>query len=275
MITAKLIADSLSPEDVRITTLQLRYPKFIHQDFMTHRVFSRCASSSRAVPVAKVLNQVRLDPAMPIHWGANRPGMQALEELPQILINSCKEKWIEAANAAADIAEVMALGIGLHKQTANRILEPFMFIHVVVTSTEWGNFFELRDHADAQPEMRELAIQMRKARSASAPEMRHRERDTQGAWHLPYITEGERAIYEAQPHMLAKMSAARCARVSYENHDGTEPDMKKDLELFEKLAGSTPRHASPLEHQAYPLAAPLSKSRNFTGWRQFREVIEG
>jgi hypothetical protein len=187
MITAKVIEDSISPDDARITTLQLRYQRFIHAELMTHRAFSRCASSSRATPVAKLLNQVRLDPAMPIHWGANRPGMQAPEQLPQILVNSCKEKWIEAANAAADIAEVMALGIGLHKQVANRILEPFTFINVIVTSTEWANFFELRDHPDAQPEMRALALEMARAKNQSTPVFRHRERDSEAAWHLPYI----------------------------------------------------------------------------------------
>lgn len=165
-ITAKVIEHSSSQDGVDLITLQLRYPRFIHSEFMTHRVFSRNASSSRAIPVAKMLAQVRNDPAMPIHWGANQAGMQAHAELQGIGRSRAAARWKLAAEAAANHAEVLN-ELGLHKQVANRILEPFQLISVIVTATEWANFFELRNHPDAQPEIRQLAVVMLEAISQS------------------------------------------------------------------------------------------------------------
>lgn len=266
MIEAKVIAHSVSPVGKEIITFQLVYPRFIHSEFMTHRVFSRNAMSSRAVPVAKMLEQVRTNPAMPIHWGKNQPGMQACEEVEDIAF--AKGLWLTAANNAANVAELM-MGMGLHKQVANRILEPFQLIHVIVTATEWDNWYELRDHEDADPNIRKLAKVMRKAHNESKPE-----KLKAGEWHLPYIRplEFERLGEET----LIKMSVARCARVSYNNHDGTAPSLAKDLELFNRLAGSHPFHASPLEHQAAPILNELDKKYqgNFVGWIQYRKIWE-
>lgn len=273
MISAKVIEDSRAPNGVRLTTLQLRFPRFLLPEFNTHRVFSRNASSSRAIPVAKVIDQVRCDPAMPLHWGRNQPGMQASAELQGRERELAIAHWKNAAQCAADVAEQMAK-LGLHKQVANRILEPFQFAHVVVSSTEWKNFFELRDHPDAQPEIRALAYEMRRAILMSAPDLRPCDRLHADAWHLPYVTADERGSFADQPELLAKLSAARCARVSYVLHDGRTPDMDEDLKLFERLVGSRPLHASPVEHQAYPLPHFAQQSKNFQGWRQHREIIE-
>ncbi len=272
-IIAKVIEDSNTEHGKRLTTLQLTYPRFIHAEFMTHRMFSRNASSSRAIPVAKMIEQVRTNPAMPIHWGKNQPGMQANEQLTGDSLAFTQGYWRAAANMAADMAEMMNFN-GAHKQVANRILEPFQHIHVVVTATEWDNFMALRDHPDAQPEIRELAIQIKTAMAASVPVVRKRERLTAGAWHLPYVTAIERQVYADQPEFLAKLSVARCARVSYLTHDGLTPDVAKDLELYERLVGSRPLHASPTEHQAYPLPLATQQSKNFYGWRQNREIVE-
>jgi len=136
IITAKVIEDSVAESNgVRLTTLQLQYPRFIHAEFMTHRVFSRNASSSRAIPVAKVIEQVRTDPAMPIHWGKNQPGMQANEELQGDERAQAIRQWKLAAERAADCANIMNT-LGVHKQVANRLLEPFQYMHVIVTATE-------------------------------------------------------------------------------------------------------------------------------------------
>lgn len=241
MITAKIIADSISPSGVRLTTLQLRYPRFIHSEFMTHRQFSRNASSSRAIPVSKMIEQVRTEPAEPIHWGRNQPGMQADEETHHIgIAQNC---WKLAANDAAHYAEILAENARVHKQVANRILEPFTFISVVVTATEWDNFFALRLHPDAQPEIQELARCMKAAMDASEPKF-----CDPGDWHLPYIT----GPYPDDVEQAKLISAARCARVSYLNHDQSEPDTTKDLALAERLAESG--HWSPFEHQAAPLS---------------------
>lgn len=265
-IEAKIIADSISTAGKRITTMQLCYPRFIHSEFMTHRMFSRNAMSSRAVPVAKMIEQVRNDPAMPIHWGKNQPGMQAHEELKGKAKSNAIENWKQAAVYAADTAEYLSAD-GAHKQIVNRILEPFQWMHTVVTATEWDNFFELRCHADAQPEIHALACAMRDAMKESSPTTRF-----DFVWHLPYVADEERERIAIDD--LRKISAARCARVSYLKHDGAAPNIEDDLKLFERLAGGKPIHASPLEHQAVPLPKATDRSRNFCGWLQFREMYE-
>lgn len=281
-IQAKVIEDSISEDRNRLTTLQLSYPRMIHSEFMTHRVFSRNASSSRAIPVAKMIAQVWNDPAMPVHWGKNQPGMQAREELTGIKLSVAKFAWRTAAKAAASIAWVMNK-VGLHKQVANRILEPFQIIHVIVTSSKWGNFFDLRHHVDADPNIFNLADAMRCAIASSIPVSRGDNSFSAHNWHLPYVTPAERAKHTIDPLYLAKLSAARCARVSYLTHDGKEPDPEKDLALYERLVGSRPLHASPVEHQAYPDRHPVGeregwmapeKHGNFDGWCQYRKMVE-
>lgn len=283
MITAKIIEDSISTAGKRITTLQLTYPRFIHAELMTHRVFSRNASSSRAIPVKKMIAMVRDEPAMPIHWGANQPGMQAKEQLVGKDLDYAKGVWLRAARSAANFAEEMEQ-IGLHKQVANRLLEPFQHIHVVLTATEFDNWFSLRAHPDAQPEIQELAMQMGDVMYRNEPKILEF-----GEWHLPYVTEEERndGFFKANPdnaELLRKISAARCCRVSYLKHDGSTASIADDIDLCDKLAGSIPIHASPFEHQATPdlylrrgatgywLKPELHG--NFIGWVQNRKEIE-
>lgn len=270
-ITVKVVADSISHGGRRLTTMQLMYPRFIHAEFMTHRAFSRNASSSRAIPVAKIIDQVRNSPGMPMHWGQNQSGMQARQEIQHV--GAAKDLWNRAARYASIIAEEMA-AIGLHKQVANRIMEPFQFMHVVVTATDWDNFFELRDHPDAEPNIEVLAKAMKVAMNASQPVLRLRNRYSEASWHLPYVTQEERAAGSNDPFFLAKLSTARCARVSYMNHDGTTPVIEKDIQLHNDLVAARPQHASPTEHQGYPMPAPTQRCKNFTGWVQYREWVE-
>lgn len=283
-ITAKVIADSIHGK-TRITTLQLKYPRFIHSEFMTHRVFSRNASSSRAIPVSKILKQVWNDPAMPVHWGQNQSGMQAKQELTGVKSKVARSLWKLAGKAACGFAWGM-MKIGLHKQIANRILEPWQYIHVVVTATEWDNFFQLRDHPDAQPEIQRLAQAIKTAMKNSRPN-----RLGIGQWHLPYINgmDVSRAQVFINTHpnykdgihpatvnsILKKVSAARCCRVSYSKHDGTNSSIEEDLALCDKLMHSRPIHASPFEHQATP-AKHVSRNDqgNFVDWVQYRKLIE-
>lgn len=263
MIEAKVIADTVSRAGIRLTTLQLIYPRFIHAEMLTHRSFSRNASSSRAVPVAKMIRQVQENPAKPIHWGKNQPGMQAREELHPHHKVLTELAWQFAAHQAASTAEYLT-SLGLHKQVANRILEPFQLIHVVVTATDWDNFFKLRCHADAQPEIQALACAMRDAMSESVP--------GQSDAHLPYLSVDElETLNKVGFGHLARISAARCARVSYMNHDGSQPDVEKDLALADKLRES--QHMSPFEHQAQTLSDD-TYCKNFRGWKQFRATIE-
>lgn len=260
-ITAQMIEDSIYEGCPRLSTLQLRYPRFIHAEFMTHRMFSRNASSSRAIPVTRLIKDVEEDPVYPLYWGKNQPGMQAREELTGISRQAAYNAWDRARYTAIDHAQDLA-NLGAHKQIVNRILEPFSHINVAVTATEWDNFFELRDHEDAQPEIRALAQAMKTAFLGSTPSYR--------MFHLPYIMLGER---EADVSMdeLQLMSSARCARISYLTYEGKSPNRDKDLGLADKLIGDRPLHASPFEHTAMARSAtPSSWYKNLRGWSSYR-----
>lgn len=268
--------ESVGTTDTYDLEIEGEFANFFADGVVVHN--SRNASSSRAVPVAKNIEQVRTDPAMPVHWGKNQAGMQAREELGVEETKAVKQLWLDASAYACEIAAKMS-EVGAHKQIVNRILEPFQNIHVVVTATEWQNFFNLRIHKDAQPEIRLLAELIYKEMQESTPRALWA-----GEWHLPYITENDFGSVAD----LIKCSAARCARVSYIKHDGTTPSKEDDIELFNQLVtrpftdkrGNTltvddPIHASPIEHQATPnLNFPSNQSNNFVGWTQFREIYD-
>lgn len=238
-ITAEVVAHS-NCDGTALFTMQLKYPRFIHAEFMTHRMFSRNASSSRAIPFEKLVIDAT---ATPVHWGKNQPGMQAREEISDEAKEAALLEWNTANDEICDRARDIHR-MGVHKQVVNRLYEPFQFIHVVVTATEWQNFFDLRLHEDAQPEIHELARCIKEAQDASVhTALEHDE------WHLPYITSAEMQEYHLEE--LRKMSVARCARVSYKNHDQSNPDVNKDVGLHDILLASG--HMSPFEHQATPM----------------------
>jgi hypothetical protein len=295
-IAAAILADSISPAGVRLTTFQLRYPRMIHSEFMTHRLFSRNASSSRAIPVAKMIADLRQDPAMPVFWGSNKPGMQAGEELTGVDLDLAQSAWLMGMEDAIAWVEKM-VAAGLHKQIANRMLEPWAHINVVCTATDWANFYELRRHKDAQPEMRALAEAMYVEHEKSIPRLLQ-----PGEWHLPYIDDhdhdevGDLLVPEAHDRLI-KVSVARCARVSYLTFEGKTSTFEEDLQLYERLLGAQPLHASPAEHQATPdtqssveliyaghgnvLENPSQdfdnphQHGNLRGWRQYRKMLPG
>lgn len=263
MISAKVIKDSVSVHTgIRLVTMALTYPRFIHAEFMTHRVFSRNASSSRAIPITKQIEAVEREPVMPMEWGSNKPGMQAGEPLDTAHKSQAQNEWVLALNDAVKHAKKLR-DLNVHKQIVNRLLEPFSHITVIVTATEWQNFFDLRISPLAQPEIRELAVRMKKAMDASTPEHL-----SYSMAHLPFVTLEEITTLDTVMAMMA--SAARCARVSYMNHDGTDPDVTKDLVLAERLRAD--KHASVFEHQAVPMKI-TGWSRNFNGWTQHRDVL--
>ena len=180
-IKATIIQDSTC-NGSRITTFELEYPRFIHAELMTHRQFSRNAASSRAIPIEKMHEHVLSNPAKPIHWGANQAGMQAKQELTSVFLAGAKAVWQSALEDAVRWSKALG-NTGLHKQIANRVTEPFQFMKTVVTATEWNNWYWLRNHEDAQPEIHELAKQMWETSQASEPlelSMYH--------WHVPYVT---------------------------------------------------------------------------------------
>jgi thymidylate synthase ThyX len=263
--SARVLLDSLSPAGVRLTTMEVRYPRFIHSELMTHRLFSRNAASSRAIPIRKMIDAVRAEPAMPTWWGRNQSGMQAEVELDSAARELAQAEWRRALEDALAHAERLASSeIQLHKQLVNRLLEPFAWITVIITATEWANFFTQRTHADAQPELKHAAELMLAAYRASAPRA-----VALGDWHTPLILPDEEAELPVETRM--RISVARSARVSYLSHDGTR-DHAKDLELYERLVGGGANgHWSPFEHVATPFAQADRWSANFQGWEQFRK----
>lgn len=286
---AEVIAKSIGPAGQLLETTALRYPRIIHAEFMTHREFSRNASSSRAIPVAKVIEQVRNDPAMPVHWGTNKPGMQAGAELEGPERIQAIELWLKAAEEAANTAERM-MDMGLHKQVANRILEPFQWMHTLVTTVSKSNWNGLRLHPDADPTIHELARVWDVASRAAIPNHLGI-----GEWHLPYINvDDQRAAYsylkrsrltrdepraEQVVAVLKMVSAARCARVSYLTHEGKQTTVEQDIDLYHRLVRSEIIHASPTEHQATPDVffgswANYRLHGNLPGWIQHRKQLD-
>ena len=304
-ISAEIIADSISAEGKRITTFVLEFHRFILPEFNTHRLFSRNAASSRAIPVSKMIEHMMYNSAEPVHWGRNQSGMQAKEELEQPLKIRVQQTWAEAKFNAIDASNKMH-NEGAHKQIVNRILEPFQMIRVVCTATEYDNFFYLRYHADAQPEISQLAECMWLAREHSVPEVLQPEE-----WHVPFVNTSRDAagkryywnfISETEKVEISledalKVSASCCAQVSYRKLDTS---LEKALDIYNKLVTMKPVHASPFEHCATPMQVrdlqndkvnlPMASatwekgithtdikgimwSGNFCGWIQYRQLI--
>ena len=277
---AKVIADSISIEGKRLTTMEVTLHRFVLAEFNTHRVFSRNSASSRAIPVQRQLDNIDAVPALPISHPREQKGMQGGSELEG-------QDLLDAQDLIRDILMDTTDSIiiylnrhpdpehRLHKSVLNRYLEPFMWHTIVVTSTEWDNFFDLRCSPMAQPEIRAAAECMRAAMGISTPVLRDLDNivlfNYDIAWHLPYITDEERESMFISK--LRKISVARCARVS-SLHAGDIGDYEKDFRLFDTLTSADPMHASPLEHLAVPCNNETHEHANFQGWHQFRHLID-
>lgn len=281
--SAKVILDSITPDGDRLTTMEVTLHRFVLAEFNTHRAFSRNSASSRAIPYAKMRSKALETPALPLSWPQEQKGMQGGAELPESAQIAAEERWLVARNMAVAAADELH-EIGVHKSVINRLLEPFLPHTIIVSATDYKGFWAQRCHPDAQPEIRVAAEVMKEAYDASRPK-----EIFWGHWHLPYITNEERVEFPIKLHAadgrgyrewelvkynpLLKISAARCARVSYLTHDGVR-DVAKDQELFDRLAHHKPAHASPLEHVAAAGVPLLRKIRgNFRGWNQLRHVL--
>lgn len=295
MNEAKIIADSISPQGIRLTTMQVTFHRFVLAEFNTHRVFSRNSASSRAIPIQKQIENLvsfnedegvlETNIAYPVEFGTNKPGMQAGEPLSGTELDYAMGHWFDATTESIyNIANLVNLNV--HKQVANRLLEPFMWHTVIVTSVDYENFFKQRCSPLAQPEIRVAAEMMEKVYRESKPVY-----IDYNNWHLPYLSVDEiLQLIDSQPNgieLAMKISAARCARVSYLTQEGTR-DFDKDLELYERLVTADPPHWSPLEHVATPYTETLSPYGNFIefkkegafdlyrpyGWAQLRHNLE-
>lgn len=262
----KVLADSISPSGDRLWSAACTYPRMVHAELLTHRTHSRNAASSRAIPVKKLLSQVHSDPVWPVWWGKNQSGMQAREELTGLRLLGAKASWVFGREMAWLAATLMSKA-GAHKQLPNRLIEPYSYITTILSGTQWSNFWALRTHEDAQPELRKIAVMMKEAYDASTPTLLD-----YGQWHLPLILPEERDLPIEQ---LIKISTGRCARVSYLTHDGRR-DISADITLYERLLGGG--HMSPTEHVARPMTPQelaAGRNSNFVGWWQHRKDIPG
>jgi len=290
LITARILSDSISPSGTRMTTFEIEYPRFILAELNTHRMLSKNSASSRAIPVAAMHEHIRANTAAPVYWGKNQPGMKAREELHTVDKHTAQLIW-NLARDRAIIAAGELNALGSHKQITNRVTEPWMIMKTVISGTEWANFFWLRDHPDAQPEIAVLANKMHQAYDASQPQQLQ-----PGEWHVPYV-KSYRDTSTGILHYLDNkdaditaeearvISSSCCAQVSYRKNDDS---YEKALKIYQQLIESEPAHASPVEHQATPMSSPDSFvdlgtthidrsnrawSGNLRGWTQFRKLI--
>lgn len=290
---ASIVADSISKQGHRLTTMLLKYPRFVHSEHLRHRSFSYSVASSRALPIAKMIAQVQEDPVLPVWWGKNQAGMSAREELTGESLEHAKYEWLKARDYAVLQAEMLA-GEGLHKSLTNRLLEPWMWVTVAVTGTEWENFFFLRCHPDAQPEIQKIAVMAEELYRTNTPEVL-----PDGSWHLPFVRDEDwedagqvtckdeiPGVTTASTHfanlrlmqeVVKKVAVGRVARTSYLTHLGTR-DLMLDVKLADDLLSGAkldppgPMHLSPFEHVATPVEGQWA---NLVGWRSMRSLIPG
>lgn len=310
-ITAKIVADSVSESGKRITTFELEYNRYIHAELLTHRMLSKNCSSSRAIPIEKMLGYIENNMAVPVYLGRNKSGMQAVEEIEnkEPALRFWKNSFVGVKSTVNILTK-----LGLHKQIANRLTEPYQMMKVVVTATEWDNFFNLRIDKDAQPELVMLADKMFNAMQGSTPKTLKA-----GQWHLPYvgsIESEEKPIVRNRDNYqyyfltdndgnnlgeifledAIKISVASCAAVSYRTENMT---LAKADKIFDMLINAENLHSSPFEHVAKPThytnkgmmvneQSPVTWedgithmkrsgelcSGNFTGWIQYRHLLD-
>ena len=300
-ISAKVIADSISDNGHRMTSFELNFHRYVLAEHNTHRMLSKNAASSRAIPVKSVIEQIKKEPALPVHWGTNNAGMQSKSEMSLEDQLIATQKWLDAMNMMTDIALDLSdkNGLNMHKQNVNRLIEPFSMTKAVVSGTSFGNLLNLRDHEDAQPEFQVLAKCIRECLNQSVPVVLK-----PGEWHLPYVV-CKRNTNDIMEYWLdentqldldtaRKISASCCAQVSYRKLDDS---IEKALQIFDMLHLEDPnnkqKHVSPVEHQATPMHG-LNRSfipdtwekgithvrkngslwsGNLEGWIQYRQLI--
>lgn len=292
MISAKIVADSKNQFGDRLTTFVLVFPRIVLAEFNTHRMLSRNSASSRAIPFDKMLKRVEEDPFIPIKWMKEHKGMQGTEYFTDEEVKELgllEDHLLGRDNAVAIAKKQSAKG--LTKQIVNRYLEPFMWHTVIVTASEWENFFALRAHPAAEIHIAKLAELMLEEYNNSTPKELKA-----GEWHIPFgdnfdskrvreliATQKDIAPMFVTEHSLSyqptliKIATARCARVSYLNFEGKD-DYNADIKLFDQL--STSGHWSPFEHCAQAMDYSITVegrewSGNFKGFTQYRKMFEG
>ncbi len=285
MISAEILADSIHPiTHSRLTTMKISCPRVLWDEFLTHRMFARNASSMRAIPTKRQRAAVWNDPFIP-SFGENQPGMQEGRALGGLKRFCAKRLWLLGMYVALGCSWLMDR-LGLHKQTASRVLFPWTYITAIVSGTDaaYANFYSLRRHEAAEPSIHALADEMARAHRESVPK-----RLREGDWHLPFVSDADRTTQEARlglddrdgiNRVFAITSVARCARISYLKPDGKQATFAEDAALYQRLVGAAPVHASPAEHQAQAAyvrdpnaSAQAGCFGPNSGWIQLRKTL--
>lgn len=295
-ISAEIIADSINSQGDRITSFIVTCPRIVLAEFNTHRMLSRNSASSRAIPFETMVKKVQEEPFIPIAFQKDHKGMQGTEYFTAEDENyeRIHDRWLQARDHAAFQASKLNK-YGVTKQLCNRLLEPFLYHTIIVTATDWENFFALRAHGAAEIHIADLAHKMLDLYNESTPNKLN-----PGEWHIPFGSQMDAdrisdiwlsGEYEQKGGHLGiqiKIAIARCARVSYLNYEGGD-DYMKDIKLHDRLA--TMGHWSPFEHCAramtdeeyYPYThiegiSDTSSidgwSGNFKGFIQYRKTFD-
>ena len=257
-IKATVICDSISEQGVRLTTVEIEYPRIVMSEFNTMRAISKNSSSSRAIPVSKMLEHTNNINLKPIYFGSKKSGMQAGDELVGEDLQYAKSTWESALHSMVHSAKILD-GCGVAKEVCNRLVEPFQLVKVVCTATDWDNFFNLRLHPDSDPNICMLAYKMYQAMQESKPYLLK-----VGEWHLPFVNigwngKGEMCYADddfnfVELEQAIKLSAASCASVSYRTEGMT---LEKADKIFDMLIKAEVIHSSPFEHLATPVKKHL------------------
>lgn len=288
MISVKVVCDSVSEQGIRLTTMLVDYPRIVHAEQLKHRMFSTSAASSRAIPFAKMQGQLT---GKPVRFGSAQAGMQdggAHTELIQthdgygVIKCSPEDYWDYASGVASGISEAFK-NAGYSKQIYNRITEPFQTMRVLITATEWDNFWWLRNDAAADPTLHETARIMKEAYDESKPQLLKA-----GEYHLPFVDQirdkkGIQAFYIraeepktedsvgiATPLTLEEAITVSCARCAAQSFRNTDYDLEKSKQVYDRLVDGDKVHAGALEHVASPMQKPSDRLHDKTvNWSRY------
>lgn len=287
----KVMLSSINKETGKkaVTFLLKRFPYALVQEPATHRILradslgvegaavelnttsinpftemlSRNSASLRAVTTPRIIEMVRKDPYIP-SWTSYCKGMGGGKVSPD-QHKKATNRMLDALEASIQVLEDL-LEIGISKQDANRYISPYLRIPILITATEWDNFFALRTVEGVQPDFRETALEMKALYDTVEPQEL-----IPGEWHIPFLKDGEKEKHTL-PELL-HLSTARCAWLSYCSHDA-DRSYERAVATHDQLIKAG--HASPCEHQLYALTkdSPMKYCKNYVDFAPYRQIIE-
>lgn len=260
---AELLAYSSSWVGTNVATFLLTIPRVMLPELTRHRNFSFSVESSRAKSIEKVIEDIVKNKYYP-DWTINKKGMSGdkLSDINQR--KRANEKVDFLANTIINVVELSLKDeLGIHKQNANRYLEPFQYIDVIVTGslTDWLAFLELRHPQGdlinkcedsephginysfpAQSEIQNIAIKVWNILKDAEPNYLE-----PGEYHLPYRLENDERVYTIEEQL--SYASSKCATISFGNHsedNKTKANLDNTNRLYKRLINH--KHWSPLEH---------------------------